>query len=374
MPPHARIRSTCKVLIMGFFDLKTTNSCYLCHRRKRAMKKTLRLPEYLLVFGLPILLMGSLVWLSGSPWFNRQPEALSLGITLDLLLTVPLFYFFLIRKTNVPNTTVVPVLLLGVLIGSAILPTDRQQHLDLFKTWGLPLVEMGILTYVLFRLRQGIRRFRIRSGSTPDFYAALKNTCEEFLPRGLVIPVVTEIAVFYYGFVSWRPRKLQENEFSYHKDSGTVPLLVAIIFIIAIETFVFHSLLLKWSETAAWILTALSIYSGVQLFGFLRSMSKRPYCIEDGRLFLPYGIMSETEIDLKDIRAVEINSADLPEDGETRKLSFLGALESHNVVLRLKSVNTLTGLYGTTRSYRNLAFYVDDKTRFRDRIEAYLGQ
>lgn len=338
------------------------------------MKKTLRLPEYLLIFGLPILLMGSLAMLSGSPMFTRRPETLSLGITVDLLLTIPLLYFFLIRKTNIPNSTVVPVLLLGVLVGSAILPTDRQQHLEAFKTWGLPVVEMGIIFYVLFRLRQGIRRFRIRSGSTPDFFTALKSTCYEFLPKGLVLPVVTEIAVFYYGFVNWRPRKLRDNEFSYHRDSGTVPLLVAIIFIIAIETFVFHSLLLNWSETLAWILTALSIYSGVQLFGFLRSMSKRPYSIEDGRLILPYGIMSETEIELKELLAVEISSADLPEDGDTRKLSFLGSLESHNVVLRLKSVNELTGLYGRTRSYRNLAIYVDDKTRFRDRIGPHLSQ
>ena len=338
------------------------------------MKRTLRLTEYLFVFGLPILLTGSLVLLSGSPLFTRQPEALSLGITLDLLLTVPLLYFLLIRKTSIPNTTVIPVLLLGVLVGSAILPADSQHYLDVFKTWGLPVVEAGVLFYVLFRLRQGIRRLRIRSGSTPDFFTALKGTCEEFLPKGLVIPVVTEIAVFYYGFVSWRPRKLQENEFSYHKDSGTIPLLAAIIFIVAIETVVFHTLLLKWSATAAWILTAVSIYSGIQLFGFLKSMLKRPISIEGDRLLLRYGIMAETDIEIRNIASVEISSSDLEFTDQTRKLSFLGSLESHNLIIRLKEENQLTGLYGRTRKFRNLALYMDDKTRFAALVEARLGQ
>ena len=338
------------------------------------MKRTLRFVDYLLVFGLPLLLIGGLAMLSGSSLSARYPEDLSMGITIDMVLTVPLLYFFLIRKTKIPNTTVVPVLLISVLVCSVILPADRQQYLNAFKNWVLPVVEIGVLSYVLYRVRQGIKAFRVHAGETPDFFTALKGTCFQFLPKGLVIPVVTEIAVFYYGFVYWKRRRLKENEFSYHKDSGTVPLLVAIIFIVAIETAVFHILLLKWSPLAAWILTAISIYSGIQLFGFLRSMLKRPIAIRGDQLFLRYGIMSETEIDLRNIASVEISSADMKFDGETRKLSFLGALEPHNVVIRLKGENELTGLYGQIRKYRNLAFYVDDKTGFRNLIEARLGQ
>ena len=342
--------------------------------RGKEMKKTLHYPGTLLVLGLPLLLMGSLVIISKSSLFAQQPQALSLGITVDLLLTVPVLFYFLIRKTNIPNTTVVPVLLIGVLVCSAILPADRQQYLSLFKTWGLPVVEIGILSYIVYRLRQAIKRFRINSGESPDFFTTLKKTCEQFLPKGLVMPVATEIAVFYYGFVYWKRRKLRENEFSYHRDSGSVSLLAAIIFIVAIETVVFHILLMKWSYMAAWILTAISIYSGLQLFGFLKSMGKRPIVIQGDRLILRYGIMAETEIDLKDIASVELSSADLRLDGETRKLSFLGSLESHNVVLRLKEENELTGFYGRTREYRNIAFYVDDKTRFRELLEACLSQ
>lgn len=338
------------------------------------MKRTLRYPYFLVVFGLPLLLLVCLVFLSKSSLFTLHPQDLSLGITIDLLLTVPLLYFFLIRKTKIPNATVVPVLLIGVLVCSAILPADKQLYLDYFKTWGLPAIEMGILTYLIFRVRQAIRRFRVQFDESPDFYKTLKKTCAQFLPAGLVMPVVTEIAVFYYGFVYWKRLELKENEFSYHKDSGTIPLLIAIIFIVAIETVVFHSLLLKWNSLAAWILTGISIYSGIQLFGFLKSMLKRPNSMEGDRLVLRYGIMAETEIDLQKIESVEISSTDLEFNDQTRKLSFLGALESHNVVIRLKEDNQLTGLYGRKRTYRNLALHIDDKIRFKNLIEARLGQ
>ena len=189
-----------------------------------------------------------------------------------------------------------------------------------------------------------------------------------------MIPVVTEIAVFYYGFIYWKKRKLKENEFSYHKDSGTIALLIAIIFIVAIETVVFHILLTKWSSIAAWILTFLSIYSGIQIFGFLKSMIKRPITIENDKLYLRYGIMNEATIDLKDIDTIEVSSKDIELNKETRKLSFLGELESHNIVIRLKEDNTLIGLYGMKRKFKNLVFFVDDKIEFRNRINNALQQ
>ncbi len=164
-------------------------------------------------------------------------------------------------------------------------------------------------------------------------------------------------------------RPIKENEFSYHKDSGTLSLLIAIIFIVAIETVVLHLLLVKWSSLSAWIFTFLSIYSGIQFFGFLKSMLKRPISIENDRLYLRYGIMKETTIDLKDIDSIEISSKDIALNKETRKLSFLGELESHNVIISLKKENTLTGLYGIKRGFKILALHIDDKVAFKNRID-----
>lgn len=80
---------------------------------------------------------------------------------------------------------------------------------------------------------------------------------------------------------------------------------------------VLHILLTKWSSLAAWILTFLSIYSGIQIFGFLQSIIKRPISIENGKLFLRYGITNEAIIDLKDIGSLEISYKDIELNKET---------------------------------------------------------
>ena len=332
------------------------------------MNKAIKIQKNLVIFGIPMLIIGLMILIVKSSIFINNPNELSIGITFDLLLTVPLVYFLLIKKTKIPKTSVVPFLILGLVICTLILPLENQYYLKLFKTWIFPIVELSILSFVIYHVRKGIKRYKLNKTESFDFFTTLKNTCYEILPKGVVIPVVTEIAVLYYGFLYWKKRELKENEFSYHKDSGNITLLVAIIFIVAIETIVFHILLAKWSSIAAWILTFLSIYSGIQFFGFLKSILKRQISIENDQLYLRYGIMKETTIDIKDIDAVEISSKDIELNKETRKLSFLGELESHNIIIHLKKENELIGLYGIKRKYKNLALFVDDKIEFENRI------
>ena len=326
------------------------------------------LPVY--VFGLPLLIFGTMALLVSSPYFKSRPDLISLGVTVDLLLTAPLLYFVLIRKTRIPGTTVVPVLFAGVVLGSFILPAENQMYLDLFKTWALPVIEFSVLGFVVYKLRKAIRHFKAKKENSFDFFTTLKATCSEILPRAAVMLVATEIAVFYYGFLSWGRRQLRQYEFSYHKNSGTVSLLFALIIIVGVETFVLHSLLMKWSSTAAWIVSLLSIYTGLQLFGFLKSLFQRPISIESGKLYLRYGIMAESVIELSNIASIEMHTGEIGADKNIRKLSPLGSLESHNMIIHLKESNTLSGLYGREREYKSIAFFIDSPGSFKSVLEA----
>ena len=338
------------------------------------MDKIFNIQKSLIIFGIPLFIIGIMILIAKSSIFSINPSSLSIGITVDLLLTVPLAYFMLIRKTSIPKTTVVPFLIVGIVICSLILPAENQYYLNLFKIWVLPIVELSILSFVIYNVRKAIKDYKLNKNESFDFFTTLKNTCYKILPKVAVIPVVTEIAVFYYGFIYWKKRKLKSNEFTYHKDSGTITLLVAIIFIVAIETVTFHILLTKWNNTVAWIFTFLSIYSGIQIFGFLKSMLKRPISIENNKLYLRYGIMTESIIDIENIESIELSSKDIETNKETRKLSFLGELESHNVIIRLKEEETLIGLYGIRKKFKILALHVDNKIEFQDRINNALQQ
>ena len=62
---------------------------------------------------------------------------------------------------------------------------------------------------------------------------------------------------------------------------------------------------------------------------------------------------------MKTINFIESNK-------ETRRLSFLGELESHNTIILLKRENILIGLYGIQKKYKNIVLHVDNKTTFKN--------
>lgn len=337
------------------------------------MIKTSTFQKQIIIVSVPLLIIAIMILLANSSYFGTSPNQLSLAITIDLLLTSPFIYFLLIRKTAIPKTTVIPFIILGVVVCSFIIPVENQYYLSLFKTWILPLIELSVLAFITYNFIKAIRLYKSKKNEmSSDFFTILKQTCSNILPKVAVIPFVTEISVFYYGFIYWKKRHLKANEFSYHKDSGTIGLLIALLFLIAIETVAFHLLLSKWNTTVAWILTGISIYSGIQILGFLKSMTKRPILVENNTLFLRYGIMNETTINIIDIESVELSSKDIELNNETRKLSFLGNLEGHNMIINLKKENTLTGLYGLKKTYKKLALHVDEKHQFKTRMDTVL--
>ena len=166
--------------------------------------------KYVLIALTPIILFVSLWYLINSEYFigNRMV----LAVSIDLLLIIPFIYFLLIRKTAIPNTTVVPVVILGFLFGTMFIPIEEQTYLELFKMWVLPVLELGVISFVIYKVRKAVLSYRRNKNVSPDFFTVLKQSCAEIVPQKLVLPLATEIAVFYYGFIDWKTRKLKENE------------------------------------------------------------------------------------------------------------------------------------------------------------------
>ncbi|MGJ8734476.1 MAG: hypothetical protein ACSHW4_15080, partial [Cellulophaga sp.] len=138
------------------------------------MNKTINIQKNLIIFGIPLLIISLMVFITKSSLFTINPESLSFGITFDLLLTVPFIYFLLIRKTKIPKTTVLPFLILGIVICSIILPSENQQYLRLFKTWILPVIEISVLSYVIYNVRKGIKSYKQKKEFSFDFFTTLK--------------------------------------------------------------------------------------------------------------------------------------------------------------------------------------------------------
>ena len=337
------------------------------------MIRTIILNRNLINFGLPLGLLAILAFIIKSSFINGN-DTLNLAITIDLLITVPLVYFLLIRKTQIPKTTVVPIMIAGLLIGTYLLPQESQAYLKLFKNWALLVIELTILFFLIIKVRKAIITIKNLKIGTPDFYDTLKTVCQEILPNKLVRPFSTEVAVFYYGFINWKTKKIGENEFTYHKRSGTPALMGGLIMIITIETIGLHFILAHWNALIAWILTGLSIYTALQIFGFARALSKRPIALEDNKLLLRYGIMNEAQIPISNIESVLISKKRLGKDKFTTTLSPFGELESQNLVINLKVKSTLFGLYGIKKNFKVIGVQIDEPHLFKEQIDGLLQE
>lgn len=338
------------------------------------MDRTSRFNHTLFAVGIPLLLMLTMVFLSQSSWFQSHPETLSAAITFDLTLTVPLVYLFLIRKKDIPTTTVLPLFILGIILASYLIPASHQFYLNQIKKWVVPVVELVALSFVTLKVRKIQKAYKARKDNSVDFHTLIQEASREVLPKKVDKVLAFEISLIYYGFLNWRKRKLLDNEFSYHKKSGTVAILSILIGIIWVETLVIHILMQRWSPLAAWILTGLSLYTGFQIFGMLRSLSKRPISIQNDALLLRYGIMSEANVPLESIDSIRLSSKQQTFDKHICKLFPLGELESHNVLIHLKNENILEGLYGFKKTCTTIALHIDEKERFEQALRTAMQE
>ncbi len=341
----------------------STKSCIFT-----SMKTGLLFNRNFAIFGIPFLLFGAIIMLLKSP-IPLESNSFALAFTIDLLITIPAVYFLLIRKTTIPKTTTVPVMIIGLLIGSFLLPEHQQGYLNLFKTWALPVIELSVITYLVFNVRKALKKYKDLKSNAPDFYTALKNTSKELFPGMAAHLITTEVAVFYYGFVHWKAIPIKENEFSYHKKSSTPTLLIAFILVIAIEAVGLHALIAKWSITLAWIMSILSVYSAFQLLGISKSISKRPIRIMDKSVILRFGILNEVEIPFSAIESIELSNKQIDKDAGIKTISPLSGMDSTNTILHLNSELILTGLYGIKKPFQSLAFHVDEAADFKLALE-----
>lgn len=313
---------------------------------------------------LPVLLLLSALYVA---WYMPIDSPLAIGLTLDFCLSLPLLYGIVIYKTSIPKTTVVPVFLLGVVLSTWLIPGEEQGVLDGIKTWCLPLVELTVMAYVLYKVFQ-IRKLYKAQEST-DFYSQVLGVTEALFPKRISHFMAAELSVPYYCFGMRKQRDLKAEEFSYHKKSGTTTVLWAFLMIILVETFVMHLLLSLWSILAAWILTILSLYTCLQILGLIRSMVRRPIEIKDQYLWLKYGTFGDAKVDLSNIKALRVLAYNERTDNAT-PFSFLKDLEHPNVLLELEENVTLSLAFGLKKETKKVVFFVDEVAAFLEAIKA----
>jgi len=327
----------------------------------------------LLIYGLPISIILTIICLALSPLLGKNPD-LAMGITYDLTITAPLVYFFLIRKKKIPNITVVPLFVVGVILASFLLPEHQKFHLDLVTTYLLPVIEITFFSIIIYNVYQTVKAFKCNPDRNTDFYLILKESAIKVVGYPIIAKVFTsEIAMVYYALFSWKILRKPSNGFTNFKENGIIALLGVIVFIILIEAFVIHILLMRWNETIAWILTISSGYVAIQIFGHIKAVRRRYSLIQGKTLHLKYGLFGDIVIPLEDIEEVKLTSNNFTDKArKVEKIALFKDIESHNVAIFLNRKLKVEKAYGISKECDTILLHIDNKNEFAEKIKIAL--
>ena len=186
------------------------------------MSKTQSLIAFAIIVMAVVLVEMGMV---NSYYFRQHPDLLSLAITVDVTILIPLlFYVIAVRKNCFPPTAVIIVLIFCSLLSRHLLPEDNQEYLK-YIMMVVPVAELLALLWFLSKIKKVVGVYR--EERTQEMYPtdAFNKSVEAVLGNQLVSAIVTtELALLYYAFCGWFSRFSLSSEdaqvFSVYKKNG----------------------------------------------------------------------------------------------------------------------------------------------------------
>jgi membrane protein YdbS with pleckstrin-like domain len=308
-------------------------------------------------------------WIVQSIGFNRNPDLISIGVTIDLTLGIPaLFYLLLVRPRKYSLLLLFPVFLISLLIATVMIPSTNQEFLSYEKKI-VPFFEILLIAYVFTKIRKVRQRYREIKAREYFFLDGIRQAVGDvFNDNKAVNILLTELLLMYLAIFGWFKKydahSVEAQAFTYHRKSSYSTILVVMIMLLCIETAALHIIVLHWSRIAAIILTGLSIYSLLWLVGDFHAIRIQPVLVTQENIELRIGIRWKSTIPISSVESVDAGSGPPRNAKNYVRASVLAA----RVVLNLNQPANMKGLFGMTRHPSKIGLSIDDVDGFRDEI------
>jgi hypothetical protein len=303
---------------------------------------------------------------------GAHPRLLADALTLDLIVTVPVVYWFLaVRRAGWPRLSVVPVFVLSV-AGTRLVPGLEAGRLIHGLEWVAIPAELLLLTVVARRAFAMSRA--LRAGEGGDALESLRRAAIELVEVERVAEVIAyEAAVLWYAVAGGGRHATPpgSDAFGVRRRSGYGPVLVGLFFALVAEAIAVHLLVRRWSIVAAWILTILTGYAALWLIGDFRALGRRTILVTGDALIVRLGLRWSVRVPLGAIRAVRASGSPKPAAPDHLRAVILG---DERQVVELDCELEAVGFYGIRRRVRSIGLSVDEPERFLRSLEQRLEE
>jgi len=307
-------------------------------------------------------------WVVASPRFSVHPGLLSYAVLADLVVTMPVFYYYVVlRGRSVSLVTVFPIVVLGLIRARMLIPAKQLHQLPGVELF-VGLAEVVALAWLgsrALQLRRMYRHIGPRESTFADTFA--ETVRESFGKSPFTSFVISEVSILYYGLFSWRAEvEIPDGAVATtsHRRSGWSGVLIGVGMIVVVESIAIHFLVALWSAKLAWVLSALSAYGLLWLLGDYRAMLLRPTFLTSSMLRLRIGMRWQADVPLHEIRCVapyKPSDALLP---GYRKVTVIG---NPLWTVQLQRPVVLEGPFGIRRRASSLGI-ATDHTEFDDAL------
>jgi hypothetical protein len=337
----------------------------------RLLARLPRLPSTALFASLVALLCAIELGIVAHPAFADRAALLSLAVTVDLVAGIPLLgYLLLVRRGRHSPWLLLPLALAAIGIAHLIVPPAHRQalrHLEL----SIPAIELTLIGLLVARGRRLVRAYREQRRRHPCASDALEAAMERVLGSRVAASALTvEPLLLGDAVTGWFRRHVPDGGrcFAYHRAGGYPAFLAVLCGLAAVETFGLHLLLAMWSDTAAWIATALACYGLLWILGDFHAMRLHPLRVDEERLLLRCGRRWRATVRRDAIVAVHTRPP-----GTKRQRLDLAPLGGAELWLELAEPVTASGLFGMRRTTRFIGVSPEDVRGFEACVRPMAG-
>ncbi|TVT43276.1 hypothetical protein FNT36_04085 [Hymenobacter setariae] len=315
-----------------------------------------------------LLLIGIELMITTSVLFSQRP-ILPYAVTFDLLVGIPaLFYWLMVRRYQLPLSSLVGVIGACLALAYWLLPVAQQAPLQALHF--LPaLLEGTTLLLLVAKGRRLVRSYQQAYQQQPHFWPCAQLTVQQTLGAAGVL-LVAEVEMLRYAVLGWwsQPEITpQATVFTSYRDSGFTAFASVLGIALVVETVVVHLLASLWSAHLAGWLLLVDAYTLIMLLAHAHAVRLRPVLLTADTLHLHVGSVWQLTVPVAELVAVvplRDNPTPAPDLLNLTKLLFTPP----NLLLTFSQPVTIKGPYGIQRTGRRLAIYLDQPHQF---VEAW---
>ncbi|MGY4535885.1 hypothetical protein ACVW0P_000279 [Mucilaginibacter sp. UYNi724] len=287
------------------------------------------------------------------------------GLLVDCIITLPaLYYLIIVRPLKVSVKQMLFVSTICCSIAFLILPQQQRKYILQIRKL-TAIVELAFIVYAVTKLRQIRAAYKTERNIFADPIFNLRSALAITVGQSIGVKIIAaEFAVLRYGLLVTKKEKninADTHYFTTHKEFGYVAIWCVMLFAALIEISATHLLLMKWSNTAAIILTVLSCYGLILFVADLSAMLKRKVLINKDIIVLRTGMRWRAIVDRANISEIKCITNDYNSEVKHYKG---GIIKNGNILITFKQPVVIEKLYGANEFHTAILLCIDDTEKF----------